>query len=57
MWQYVLLPLLLAIASAALLLNCGSSCAAGLAMLLLVAFLGLCGVMLAIGRRESHSWS
>ena len=31
--------------------------AAGLAVLLLVAFVGLCGIMLAIGRRESHSWS
>ncbi len=57
MWQYVLLPLLLAVASAALLFNCASSAAAGLAVLLLVAFVGLCGIMLAIGRRESHSWS
>jgi uncharacterized membrane protein YtjA (UPF0391 family) len=57
MWQYVMLPLLLAIASAALLFNCGSSCAAGLAILLFVAFIGLGGIMLAIGRRESHSWS
>jgi uncharacterized membrane protein YtjA (UPF0391 family) len=57
MWQYVMLPLLLAIASAALFFNCASAAAAGLAILLLVASLGLCGIMLAIGRRELRSFS
>ena len=57
MWNYVMLPLLLAIVSGALCFTCGSSVAVGLAALLLVAFIGLCGIMLAISRGESHSWS
>jgi uncharacterized membrane protein YtjA (UPF0391 family) len=57
MWNYVMLPLLLAVVSGALCFTCGSSVAAGMAALLLVAFLGLCGIMLVIARGESHSWS
>jgi uncharacterized membrane protein YtjA (UPF0391 family) len=57
MWQYVMLPLLLAVISGALCFTCGSSVAAGLAALLLVAFVGLCGIMLVIARGEARSFS
>ncbi|HEV3416273.1 MAG TPA: hypothetical protein VG056_05655 [Pirellulales bacterium] len=57
MWRFAILPLMLAIVAGALFFACESATATGLAGFLVVAFLGLCAIMLAAEGHEFQSLS
>jgi len=55
MWRLSFVLLILALVSGGLCFACDSAASAGLAIMLFVAFLGLCAVMLVVETRHTRS--